>query len=124
MIVLEKKEDCCGCSACQSICPKNSIVLKEDNEGFMYPDIDTITCVDCGKCEKVCPVINRNQSQEPLFAYASKSKDLSIRMKSSSGGIFTLLSEEILNNGDAVFAANFNQDRKVIHSYVKANDEL
>lgn len=66
MIKIYKKEDCCGCSACVHICPKHSISFKEDSEGFLYPHVDLKTCVDCGLCEKVCPVLNQNDERLPL----------------------------------------------------------
>lgn len=58
MIELLNKSDCCGCSACYSICQHHAIVLRNDNEGFLYPQFDKEKCVNCGLCEKVCPIIN------------------------------------------------------------------
>lgn len=55
MIVIRDKDKCCGCGACAQICPKHCILMKPDDEGFLYPDVDKSSCVDCGKCEKVCP---------------------------------------------------------------------
>lgn len=49
------KEECCGCSACYAICPKNAIRMEEDNEGFLYPNIDEEKCIGCKQCLKVCP---------------------------------------------------------------------
>ena len=40
MIEVNKKQDCCGCTACAAICPKDAIIMKEDNEGFLYPTVD------------------------------------------------------------------------------------
>lgn len=51
-----RKEECCGCSACYAICPKNAILMKEDEEGFEYPQINVEVCVSCGLCVKVCPI--------------------------------------------------------------------
>ena len=55
-ILYERKEDCCGCTACYAICPKSAISMKEDEEGFEYPQIDEKICVRCGMCLKVCPI--------------------------------------------------------------------
>lgn len=49
------KEDCTGCMACNSVCPKKAISIKCDNEGFCYPIISVEKCINCGLCEKVCP---------------------------------------------------------------------
>ena len=46
MIEVNKKQDCCGCTACAAICPKDAIIMKEDNEGFLYPTVDKETCID------------------------------------------------------------------------------
>ena len=55
-VLYERKEDCCGCTACYAICPKGAIEMKEDEEGFEYPRIDEDKCVRCGMCLKVCPI--------------------------------------------------------------------
>ena len=54
-ILYERKEDCCGCTACYAICPRGAISMVEDDEGFLYPIIKTEICVRCGMCLKVCP---------------------------------------------------------------------
>ena len=55
-VLYEKKEDCCGCTACYAICPKGAITMKEDEEAIEYPQIDEKICVRCGMCLKVCPI--------------------------------------------------------------------
>ena len=55
-ILYERKEDCCGCTACLAICPQQAIKMVEDEEGFEYPEIVEEKCVGCGICLKVCPV--------------------------------------------------------------------
>ena len=55
-VLYERREDCCGCSACYAICPKSAVTMKEDEEGFDYPMIDAEKCVGCEMCIKVCPI--------------------------------------------------------------------
>lgn len=117
MIQINDKKDCCGCSACTNICPKKCITMHPDNEGFLYPKICKDICVDCGLCEIVCPVINQNNARKPLYVYAAKNKNDGIRMQSSSGGVFTLLAEEIINAGGVVFGAKYDKNWNVVHSW-------
>ena len=55
----EKREDCCGCSACFAKCPRDAITMIGDKEGFFYPFIDKEKCVRCYQCESVCPIKNK-----------------------------------------------------------------
>lgn len=124
MIKIISKEQCCGCSACLHICPKQSISFKEDKEGFLYPKVNIDTCIGCGLCEKVCPVINQNDERLPLQVYAAKHPNDEIRMSSSSGGIFTLLAEQIIDEGGVVFGAKFNEKWEVVHDFAETKEGL
>lgn len=110
MIQIKDNKDCCGCNACVQRCPKQCITMRTDNEGFLYPFVDTSLCIDCGLCEKVCPVINQVKPKQPLKVYAAYNKNEEIRLQSSSGGIFTLLAEEIIKKEGVVFGVKFNKD--------------
>lgn len=98
--------------------------MNEDCEGFLYPKVDSAVCVDCGLCEKVCPIINQGYTIVPLATYAAKNKDEKIRYKSSSGGVFTLIAEQILADGGVVFGARFNENWEVIHDYAETVEGL
>ena len=98
--------------------------MTEDHEGFLYPEGDSTVCIDCGMCEKVCLVINPNEPREPLAVYAAKNTNEKIRLKSSSGGIFTLLAEQIISEGGVVFGAKFDEHWNVIHSYAEKQESL
>lgn len=124
MIKIVKKEQCCGCSACLHICPKQSISFKDDSEGFLYPCVDLTTCINCGLCENVCPVINQNEERISEVVYAAKHPDEEIRLSSSSGGIFTLIAEKIIDQGGVVFGARFNDKWEVVHSYTDTKEGL
>lgn len=124
MIHITDKSKCCGCNACVQICPKQCIQMQEDGEGFLYPLVDVDMCVDCKLCEKVCPMITPNEPRKPVKVYAAKHKDDEIRLKSSSGGIFTLLAEQIIDEGGVVFGARFDEYWEVKHDYTETKEGL
>ncbi len=124
MIEIKEKSNCCGCNACAQICPRRCISMKIDEEGFLYPLVDTSLCIDCGLCEKVCPIINQGEPQKPIAVYASKNKNEEIRLKSSSGGIFTLLADQIISEDGVVFGAKFDHNWNVIHDYTETVDGI
>lgn len=125
MIQVTDKHKCCGCTACQQICPKQCIEMKEDQEGFLYPAIDSKACIDCGNCESVCPVLHPFSPFTVMpKAFACKSKNTSLRMQSSSGGIFSILATEIINMGGIVVGASFLSDWSVGHTIAYSQEEL
>ena len=109
---------CCGCEICADACPTKAIVMKENKEGFKYPSIDNDKCINCGKCLKVCPMRNstfRVQKYEKPIAFAVKHKNEDARSESRSGGIFTALSDVILNNNGVIYGCILNEKFKAIH---------
>ena len=115
MIDILDKKKCCGCSACVSICPKQCISMKIDEEGFAYPKVNKDICVECGLCKKTCPVIRDEYSKDVnVKAYVSYTNDYETRIKSSSGGLFSMFAEEILNENGIVFGAAFD-DKFLVH---------
>lgn len=124
MINIKNKQDCCGCSACAQRCPKQCIAMAEDEEGFLYPKVDISKCIDCHLCEKVCPVINQDDPRTPLNVYAAKNQNDQIRLDSSSGGIFTILAEQVINAGGVVFGACWDEEWNVKHDYAECLDDL
>ena len=124
MIVINDNKDCMGCHACSNVCPKDCINMKNDNEGFWYPVVDYNKCIRCGLCEKVCPIINETIVQNKPKAYACYNNNEAIRLESSSGGIFTLIAEYIIDNNGVVFGAGFDEKFSVVHSYVETKEEL
>ena len=113
---ITQKENCCGCSACFNICPKNAIIMKEDEKGFLFPDINNDICVNCGLCKKVCPIeneINVNEFNQEF--YGVKNKDNDIREKSSSGGVYNELIKYVLQRDGICYGAVYNKDFEVKH---------
>ena len=120
-----KKSDCCGCSSCAQICPKKCIKMTADEEGFLYPTVEKEICINCGLCEKNCPIINTQPKLETvLSAYAGYVNDENIRLNSSSGGLFTPLAEHILNNNGVVFGAAFDNKYHVKHIRIDSEEKL
>lgn len=118
MIHITDKVDCCGCNACGDICGKQAISFKTDNEGFWYPEVDMEKCVDCGLCEKVCPILNTathiQRFSEPKV-FAAYAKDESIRLDSTSGGIYSMLALSMYGKNAYVGGAVYNDDHTVSH---------
>lgn len=124
MINIFRKEDCCGCTACVQKCPVQCISLKEDIEGFLYPFVNIKKCIECGLCEKVCPIIHQYKILEPLKVYAARNLDENIRYQSSSGGIFTFLAEKVLNERGVVFGARYDENWEVKHDFTENIEDL
>ena len=125
MPTLAEKKYCTGCTACASACPKGCITMAADENGFLCPVIDLNRCVECGLCQKACPVVNPLHLPEDMpKAYAAYSKDETVRMQSSSGGIFTEVAKAILNNGGVVYGAAYNARFEVVHTCVDSESEL
>lgn len=114
MIRITDKSLCTGCSACVNICPVQCIVLRRDREGFDYPVANPDICISCGKCERICPVLNPLEPSFPLEAFAARSEEYA--GGSSSGGVFPVLAEKVIENDGAVFGAVMNPDLTVGHS--------
>ena len=118
------KNHCCGCSSCAQRCPQQCIVMKVDEYGFLYPKADPDKCIGCGLCEEVCPSLRHGEPKDPLLIETAINPDCSVRRQSSSGGVFTMLAEYVLNEGGVVFGARFNEQWDVVVDYTESNDGL
>ena len=118
------KHMCSGCWACYNTCPVGAINMECDKEGFMYPIIDTDKCIDCGKCKNICPAFKEYCGNKNISAYACINKNEDIRMESSSGGIFSLIAEAVIDKGGAVFGAAFDEEFNVRHIYVENKKDI
>lgn len=117
MKLFTEKEKCYGCGACYNICPKAAIELVADEQGFLYPIIDNQKCVECCMCKKVCQIDRELVSQEKkgTICYGIKNSD-QVRNASSSGGIYTAFSNEILKHKGLCAGAVFDPKMNVIHT--------
>lgn len=126
MIQIKDKADCCGCTACASICPKDAITMEPDTLGFKYPKVDLDKCIDCGLCEKVC-AFNDNYDKslnlkEPEI-YAARHKDIHEIETSRSGAAFIAISDYILENGGIVYGVGYKDHFRVAHKRATTKEE-
>lgn len=124
MIQITNKNKCCGCEACVQVCPKHCISFTQDYEGFFYPETDVDICIKCGLCEKVCPVLYPYDVHTPQEVLAAINKDEEVRMESSSGGVFTLLAEEIISQGGVVFGVRFDNHWQAVFDCAETTEKL
>ena len=126
MITVKQKADCCGCYACATVCPENCISMVKDDDGFWYPSVDLSICINCGVCEKACPVLtpSPNNKTSKILSYAAYTKDEQIRMESSSGGLFTEIAKYVILQGGVVFGAAFDEEHDVVHTYTESLEGL
>ena len=120
MIEVDDKRNCTGCTACKSICPRDAITMVSDNEGFLYPLLNHGLCVNCGLCDKVCPLPKRDNQDNAcscLDAYvAHYCNNDDIWYESASGGVFTAITNYVLENDGVVYGAAYNKEWEVEHS--------
>ena len=119
------KEQCTGCTACVTACPRQCLRMEQDREGFFYPVIDETACTHCDRCNRVCPAQKplKANDQEP-HCYAAISRQEVQRARSSSGGVFALLAENMLAQGGAVYGAAMEPDLTVRHLRITNTDDL
>ena len=113
-IVCVRREDCTGCGACKSICPKGAIFFAQDKEGFPIPQIKEEKCINCGLCEKTCPALHPPVKGLILEAYAAQILDKKALQDSTSGGLFTVFSREIFRRGGTVFGCIWDNDYNAV----------
>lgn len=124
MICIKDESLCTGCTVCENICPKKAIKMVENKEGFQYPVIDESKCIKCGLCQKKCPVTNEKNHNSINECYAAYNKNKYELNTSTSGGIFSLLAEQILKDGGIVIGAAFDENQKLNHIAIDTIEDL
>lgn len=127
MINIKNKNECCGCWACMAICPTCAISMQPDEMGFLYPVVDSVKCIDCGLCNKVCSFnvsYDRTGYYETPLIYGAWHKDADIVNNSQSGGLFYTLAKKIIEEGGVVYGAAFKDVYEVIHKRVTSLENL
>ena len=119
-------QECAICGACINACPVDAISLDKVHLDFRYPQINEDICIHCNQCEKACPILgNKGKPDEGYpVAFAAKSENDPMRMRSSSGGIFYELADRMLRDGGYVCGAVFDDKFHVKHILSNAKEDI
>lgn len=126
MIHITDPADCCGCTACASICAHDAITMQPDYMGFLYPTVNTTLCTDCGLCETVCAFNEHYDTSLNLpqpEAYAARHKSMKEVETSRSGAAFIAISDWILQQGGSVYGAGYTDHFRVVHKRATTREE-
>ena len=114
MKIADRKQ-CTGCGACADICPASCISMRLSKEGFLFPVIEESRCTGCGVCGKACHVLNPPEKRLPRTALVAWALDETVRTSSSSGGVYSVLGESILEHGGMISGCRFDRDLVLKH---------
>ena len=118
-------DSCCGCGACAAKCPKSCISMVEDAAGFAHPAIDANACIGCHACESACPALNPCSADESVRVRWARGKSEELLDSSSSGGMFGLLAEDVLDDDGVVCGATWTEDcKRVQHVLIERAADL
>lgn len=116
MNISEFRNHCCGCGECFVLCPTHAIEMQRNRQGFFYPKVDENKCIQCGKCITHCTFNMAERAEKSvLAAYALKHDDEAVRAESRSGGVFTALSDLVLQAGGVVYGCTLENCREAVH---------
>lgn len=115
---------CTGCGACEKACPQCAIYFQDDNEGFSTPHIQNDKCIECGICNKVCPALHMPKTHTIQAAYAAQILDKEALKDSTSGGVFTVLSQEIFRRGGVVYGCVWDKEYNAVVRKAENEEEM
>ena len=129
MVEVVERERCIGCGACYSACGHDAIIMQFDEEGFEYPIINQNACADCGLCQASCPVIHFDYSKRKEYSdiqkgYAARNTNYAQRLISSSGGVFPVLAEYIIDQGGIVVGTAYDKKFNAQHLIIENKENL
>ena len=124
MINFNFNKSCTGCGACGDICPKQCIRFVHDKYGFIIPKVDKTLCINCNRCNRVCPVLNNSDLQLKRHVFCSYNLSSQERHHGSSGSIMLLLAKKVISSGGKVFGASFDENLVLRHQCTSSYEGL
>lgn len=118
------ESECCGCSLCANICPVDAIVATENLQGFLEYNVDEDKCIHCKLCHTLCKSSLNQKNEYVKKGYAGISKDTTLRLNSSSGGIFSEIASKIIADNGVVYGVAYDSDNSVVHIRVDNKNDL
>lgn len=122
-IDVSMKNECCGCAACYASCPVKAITMSDDEEGFLYPHVDSSLCMECGRCLLACSFERPAETSGARGSYAAVARNVDLS-KSASGGIFASLASSVIHSGGSVFGCAYGvtADGNLKAAHIQADD--
>ena len=117
-------QKCFGCEACVNACPVGCIAFQQDDEGFFVPQIDAEKCIDCNKCRKICPANSAAEFHDVRHVFAAWSLDESIRCSSSSGGLYSVFANHVIDGGGVANGVKFDSNTILYHGLFETRDDI
>ncbi len=124
--IADINDSCTGCKLCETVCPHSAITFSDDEEGFWQPIVADDQCTNCGLCRKKCPALLKEPvgQHAPVDVYGGWNQDQLTHQKSSSGGVFSLLAQAVLEQDGLVYGAVFKDDWTVKHIRATSPEEV
>ncbi len=124
---LATAKNCTGCMACVDACGKGALMKTLEPDGHIYASFDSNKCVECHRCEKVCPVIAPEEYGSNRVVdtkiYSSYCQTSDIYKYSASGGVFAALAYTVIENGGYVAGAII-ENNIVSHIVTNKTDDI
>lgn len=117
-------DQCTGCGACISICPKSAISFEMNSFACKYPKIDDSKCMECHLCENVCPSYHDPYLNQIQKTYAAWSLDSDTRINSASGGIASECYKFILHEGYIAYGVKMDSGKGAIFTEMSVPEDI
>ena len=118
------KKECTGCGLCKYLCPKQCIKFTKDALGVFYPQIDEHKCISCRFCQKVCPSLQKQTANKPIYAYAAWSTNKNTRNTGASGGIAQEIYKWALTNNFCTYGVIFSKESGANYIKLKKIEDI